>query len=104
MARAWSLQTVTGLKFREPEKALIEIFGCIPVDYRRVIKLDIRRGTVMVQPETTLGTQEKGIVEIFGCMPADRQVIEFDMDRKKKIIVKVVHEDSELFQRSVPCA
>jgi len=104
MARAWSLQTVTGLKFRELEKTLIEIFGCIPVDYRRVIKLDVRRGTAMVQPETALGIQEKGIVEIFGCMPPDKRVIEFDVDRKKKIIVKVVHEGSGIFQHSVPCA
>ncbi len=35
MARAWSLQTVTNLKFRELEKTLIEVFGCIPVDYKR---------------------------------------------------------------------
>jgi hypothetical protein len=104
MARAWSLQTVTNLKFRELEKTLIEIFGCIPVDYKRVIKLDVRRGTPMVQPESALGTQEKGIVEIFGCMPHDKHVIDFDVDRKKKVIVTVVREEGDVFHRSVPCA
>jgi len=104
MARAWSLQTVTNLKFRELEKTLIEIFGCIPVDYKRVIKLDVRRGTPMVQPESALGIQEKGIVEIFGCMPHDKHVIDFDVDRKKKVIVTVVREEGDLFHHSVPCA
>lgn len=104
MAREWSLQTVTNLKFRELEKTLIEIFGCIPVDYKRVIKLDIRRGTPMVQVEPNLGMQEKSIVEIFGCMPSDKHVIEFDVDRKKKIVVKVVRADSEFLKHSAPCA
>jgi len=104
MARAWSLQTVANLKFRELEKTLIEIFGCIPVDYRRVIKLDVRRGMPMVQPESNLGIQEKAIVEVFGCIPEDKQVIDFDVDRKKKVVIKVVHEDGDIFQHSVPCA
>lgn len=104
MARAWSLQTVTNLKFRELEKTLIEVFGCIPVDYKRVIKLDVRRGTPMVQPESCLGIQEKSIVEIFGCMPHDKHVIDFDVDRKKKVIIKVVRSGSDVFQHSVPCA
>ena len=104
MARAWSLQTVTNLKFRELEKTLIEVFGCIPVVYKRVIKLDVRRGTPMVQPESILGIQEKGIVEIFGCMPQDKHVIDFDVDRKKKVIITVVREEGDVFHRSVPCA
>ena len=104
MARAWSLQTVTNLKFRELEKTLIEIFGCIPVDYKRVIRLDVRRGMPMVQPESNLGIQEKGIVDIFGCMPHDRHVIDFDVDRRKKVVIRVVREDDDVFQRSVPCA
>ncbi len=105
MAREWSLQTVTNLKFRRLEKTLIEVFGCMPVDYKRVIRLDVRRGKPMVQPETNLGTMEKTIVDIFGCMPPDKQVIEFNGNRdKKKIIVKVVHENNELLQQSVSCA
>ena len=60
MAREWSLKTVTNLKFRELEKNLIEVYGCIPVDYKRVIKLDVRRATPMVQPETdSWGAGEK---------------------------------------------
>ncbi len=104
MARAWSLQTITNLKFRELEKTLIEVFGCIPVDYKRVIKLDVRRGMPMVQPESALGIQEKGIVEIFGCMPQDKHVIDFDADRKKKVIVTLVREEDDVLHRSVPCA
>jgi hypothetical protein len=96
MAREWSLKTVTNLKFRELEKNLIEVYGCIPVDYRRVIKLDVRRATPMVQPETTLGVQEKRLVETFGCLPLDKHVIEFDVDRKKKVIVRVVHDDGAI--------
>ncbi|MBP1748061.1 MAG: hypothetical protein H6Q52_600 [Deltaproteobacteria bacterium] len=95
MAREWSLKTVTNLKFRELEKNLIEVFGCIPVDYKRVIKLDVRRAAPMVQPETTLGAQEKRLVETFGCLPLDKHVIDF-VDRKKKVIVKVVHDDGTI--------
>lgn len=95
MAREWSLKTVTNLKFRELEKNLIEVYGCIPVDYRRVIKLDVRRAMPMVQPET-LAAQEKTIVETFGCLPLDKHVIEFDVDRKKKVIVRVVHDDGTM--------
>lgn len=104
MARAWSLQTVTNLKFRELEKTLIEVFGCIPVDYKRVIKLDVRRGMPMVQPESALGIQEKGIVEVFGCMPQDKHVIDFDVDRKKKVIITLVREEGDVVHHSVPCA
>jgi len=105
MAREWSLQTVTNLKFRRLEKTLIEVFGCMPVDYKRVIRIDVRRGKPLVQPETSLGSMEKMIVDIFGCMPPDKQVIEFNGNRdKKKIIVKVVHENNELLQQSVSCA
>ncbi len=93
MAREWSLKTVANLKFRELEKNLIEVFGCIPVDYKRVIKLDVRRATPMVQPETALAAQEKTLVETFGCLPLDKHVVEFDVDRKKKVIVKIVHDD-----------
>ena len=100
MAREWSLKTVTNLKFRELEKNLIEVYGCIPVDYKRVIKLDVRRATPMVQPETALGVQEKRLVEIFGCLPVDKHVIEFDVDRKKKVIVRLVNEDGTM--HSVP--
>jgi hypothetical protein len=104
MARAWSLQTITNLKFRELEKTLIEVFGCIPVDYKRVIKLDVRRGMPMVQPESALGIQEKGIVEVFGCMPQDKHVIDFDVDRKKKVIITLVREEGDVVHHSVPCA
>lgn len=100
MAREWSLRTVTNLKFRELEKNLIEVYGCIPVDYKRVIKLDIRRATPMVQPEEALAAQEKALVEAFGCLPLDKHVIEFDVDRKKKVIVRVVHDDGTM--HSVP--
>lgn len=100
MAREWSLNTVTNLKFRELEKNLIEVYGCIPVDYKRVIKLDIRRATPMVQPEEALAAQEKALVEAFGCLPLDKHVIEFDVDRKKKVIVRVVHDDGTM--HSVP--
>jgi hypothetical protein len=93
MAREWSLKTVTNLKFRELEKNLIEVYDCIPVDYRRVIKLDVRRGMPMVQPEEALAAQEKALVETFGCLPLAKHVIEFDVDRKKKVIVRVVHDD-----------
>ena len=105
MAKEWSLKTVTGLKFRELEKELIEIFGCIPVDYKRVIRLDVRKGRPFVQPEVNLGTLEKMIVDIFGCMPLDKQVIEFDGNRdRKKIVVKVVHGENELFHQKAHCA
>ena len=104
MARAWLLQTITNLKFRELEKTLIEVFGCIPVDYKRVIKLDVRRGMPMVQPESALGIQEKGIVEVFGCMPQDKHVIDFDVDRKKKVIITLVREEGDVVHHSVPCA
>ncbi|MEN6616696.1 MAG: hypothetical protein ABFD12_09080 [Syntrophorhabdus sp.] len=100
MAREWSLKTVTNLKFKELEKNLIEVYGCIPVDYRRVIRLDVRRATPMAQLETVLATQEKALVETFGCLPLDKHVIDFDIDRKKKVIVKVVHDDD--MQHSVP--
>ncbi len=99
MAREWSLKTVTGLKFREMEKTLIEVFGCIPVDYKRVIRLDVRKGRPMVQPGVNLGSMEKMIVDIFGCMPPDKQVVELEEGRdKKKIIVKIVHDESEPLQ------
>ncbi|MBP1750792.1 MAG: hypothetical protein H6Q52_3331 [Deltaproteobacteria bacterium] len=81
MAREWSLKTVTNLKFRELEKNLIEVYGCIPVDYKRVVRLDVRRATPMVQPEEGLGIQEHALVET---------------DRKKKVIVKVVHDDGTM--------
>lgn len=96
MAREWSLRTVTNLKFRELEKNLIEVYGCIPVDYKRVVKLDVRRGTPMVQPEEGLGAQEKALVETFGCLPLHKHVVEFDVDRKKKVIVRVVHDDGSV--------
>jgi hypothetical protein len=93
MAREWSLRTVTNLKFRELEKNLIEVYGCIPVDYKRVVRLEVRRGTPMVQPEETLGAQEKALVETFGCLPLHKHVVEFDVDRKKKVVVHIVHDD-----------
>lgn len=93
MAREWSLKTVANLKFRELEKNLIEVYGCIPVDYKRVIKLDIRRATPMVQPEGALATEEKALVETYGCLPLYKHVIDLDVDRKKKVIVRVVHDD-----------
>jgi hypothetical protein len=96
MAREWSLKTVTNLKFRELEKNLIEVYGCIPVDYKRVVRLDVRRATPLVQPEEALGAQEQTLVETFGCLPIDKHVIEFDVDRKKKVIVKVVHDDGAM--------
>ena len=105
MAREWSLQTVANLKFRKLEKELIEIFGCIPVDYKRVIKLDVRRGRPMVQPETNLGAMEKNLMDVFGCMPPDNQIVEFKGSRgRKKVVVKIVHEDVEFLQRAIPCA
>ena len=105
MAREWSLQTVTNLKFRKLEKTLIEVYGCIPVDYKRVIRLDVGRGRPMALPEVHLGSMEKTIMEIFGCISPDKHVIEFDAGKKKKkSIVRLVHEEGELFQRSVPCA
>ncbi|MHB8110057.1 MAG: hypothetical protein ACYDHW_08500 [Syntrophorhabdaceae bacterium] len=94
MAREWSLRTVANLKFRELEKTIIEVFGCIPVDYKRVIKLDVRRQTPMVPPEVTLGTQEKSLVETFGCLH-DKHVIDFDAARKNNVIIKVVHDEGE---------
>jgi hypothetical protein len=100
MAREWSLRTVANLKFRELEKTIIEVFGCIPVDYKRVIKLDVRRQTRMVPPEVTLGTQEKSLVEIFGCLH-DKRVIDFDAARKNNVIIKVVHDKGE-FAHPVP--
>ena len=96
MAREWSLQTVTNLKFREMEKMLIEVFGCIPVDFKRVIRLDIRKGRPMALPEVNLGSMEKTIMEIFGCISPDKHVIEFDAGKnKKKTIVKSVHDEGE---------
>ncbi|MCK9226950.1 MAG: hypothetical protein PHT96_06735 [Syntrophorhabdaceae bacterium] len=100
MAREWSLKTVTNLKFRELEKNLIEVYGCIPVDYKKVIKLDIRRATPMAQPEEALAAQEKALVETFGCLPLDKHVIDFDVDKKKKVIVRIVHDDGTM--HSVP--
>ena len=105
MAREWSLKTVTGLRFRELEKTLIEIFGCIPVDYKQVIRLDVRKGMPLVQPEVNLGATEKMIVDVFGCMPPDKQVIEFTGGRdRKKVVVKIIHEDNELFHQKIHCA
>lgn len=99
MAREWSLQTVTSLKFREMEKILIEVFGCIPVDYKRVIRLDIRKGRPMVLPEVNLGSMEKAIMETFGCIPPDKHVIELDSGRdRKKVIVRIIHEGDESHQ------
>lgn len=100
MAREWSLKTVANLKFRELEKTLIEVYGCIPVDYKRVIKLDVRKQTPMVPPEQLLGAQEKSIVEVFGCMH-DKHVIDIDAARKNNVIVKVVHDEGE-FAHPVP--
>ncbi len=39
-----------------------------------------------------------------GCMPQDKHVIDFDVDRKKKVIITVVREEGDVFHRSVPCA
>lgn len=100
MAREWSLKTVANLKFRELEKTLIEVYGCIPVDYKRVIKLDVRRQMPMVPPEVLLGAQEKAIVEVFGCLH-DKHVIDIDAARKNNVIVKLVHDEGE-FAHPVP--
>ena len=105
MAREWSLQTVAGLKFRELEKTLIEVFGCIPVNFRRVVHLDVRKGKPLVKSETDLGSMEKKIVDIFGCMPNNKKVIEIDATRGgRKIIVSIVRDEGDLYHRGAHCA
>ncbi len=105
MAREWSLRTLTNLRFRKLEKTLIEVYGCIPVDYKRVVRLEAGKGRPMAQPETYLGSMEKTLMEVFGCTPPDRQVIEFDGIRdKKKTIVKIVREEGEPLWRNAHCA
>lgn len=105
MAREWSLRTLTNLKFRKLEKTLIEVYGCMPVDYKRVVRLEVRKGRPMAQPETYLGYMEKMLMEVYGCTPPDRQVIELDGIRNtKKTIVKIVREEGEPLWRGVHCA
>lgn len=105
MGREWSLQTVANLRFRKLEKTLIEVYGCMLVDYKRVVRLDVRKGRPMVQPESHLGFMENMIIEVYGCMPQDKQVVDLGLTReRRKTVVKVVYGNGEFLQQSAPCA